>query len=59
MANPRPSPHTPPPLWMPPGSVRSILALSLVAALIYGVWRFSDSRYAPQSSRRRRGVRLS
>ena len=35
-----------------------ILALSLVAALIYGVWRFSDSRYAPQSSRRRRGVRL-
>ena len=29
--------HTSPPLWMPPGSVRSIIALALVAALIYGV----------------------
>ena len=31
-----PEPQPAPPLWMPPGSVRSIIALALVAALIYG-----------------------
>ena len=37
-----PSPRTPPPLWMPPGSVRSIIALSLVAAFIFGVADVSE-----------------
>ena len=35
-------PQSAPPLWMPPGSVRSIIALSLVAAFIFGVAGVSE-----------------
>jgi hypothetical protein len=32
------NPASPPPLWMPPGSVRAILALSIVWSAIAGVF---------------------
>jgi hypothetical protein len=35
--DPLPNPQPDQPLWLPEGSVRSIIALGLVAALIYGV----------------------